>query len=377
MNIWNIFMSKFAVYGGGPVAMLLALMLNKHGINVEVWRPYLSPESSSGRRVFALNQRALEFLKSMGLNLLEDFHPIRSMQIWDASSFAQIQFNAAELGRSALAYTLDEIFLWDKIHQQLLASGIIIYDLAEDEVCHQSNGSWFITRSQADFLCIADGARSKIRQQLRVPCDSGSYQQQAIVAQVKVSQAQENVAFQAFGTNGPLAFLPLGAQDYSIVWSQDLKQAQALMALNEEDFARELGAAISHHLGEIIALEGLRTYPLHWLHAKSYFGPNWLLAGDAAHHFHPLAGLGLNSSIGDLICLSEILQQSGFSQRSLGVYQRSRKAQISPIMAGMQFLKNCFGIQEKIWVKCRSFGMDFLDHQGLIKKIMMKMMQDL
>jgi 2-octaprenylphenol hydroxylase len=375
MIIWMHVMTRFAVYGGGPVAMLLALMLQKQGLKTELWRPYFKPAQARSR-VFALNARALKFLKDLGIKV-DEYHPIRSMQIWDAKTFAQLGFSAAGIGKAALAYTIDEAYLWAVMMHALQENDIKIYDLAADESCRLSKGTWFVTGSRADFLCIADGANSKLRTELAVPCDQGSYHQEALVALVRVSQPQPQIAFQSFGAHGPLAFLPMGDNLYSIVWSQDLHEAKRLKSLSPDALAQELGKAMDQHLGEIISIEELRSYPLYWLHAKSYYGANWLLAGDSAHHFHPLAGLGLNMGIGDIISLSEIIEERGFSPLSLGYYQRARKAQISPIIWGMQFLKNCFGIQENFWVKCRSFGMDFLDHQEMAKKIMMRIMQEL
>ncbi|MDQ5884684.1 MAG: binding 3 protein, partial [Pseudomonadota bacterium] len=36
----------------------------------------------------------------------------------------------------------------------------------------------------------------------------------------------------------------------------------------------------------------------------------------------------------------------------------------------------CFGNTDGFWVKLRSLGMDWLNHQSLIKKMMMNMVQD-
>lgn len=372
-------MTKFAVYGGGPIAMLTALVLDKHGYHVELWRPHL-PHRASSKRVFALNQRSIDFLKSLGIGgpdvaLVQ--HPIRQMEIWDAQTFAQIHFAAADIGTAALAYTVDETALWTAIKVMFVARGLKVIDLVADEECVMEQGRWYITNSAADFVCIADGAGSKLRRVLGIPCQQGSYQQQALVAEVKVSKPKLHTAMQAFAPTGPLAFLPIGGDRYSIVWSQHLPQAQALLAQSQEEFNRCLAQALNDHLGEVIDCEHLSAYPLHWLQVKQYYGANWLIVGDAAHHFHPLAGLGLNMSIGDLICLDEVLTAGGFSAKSLGAYQRDRKAQITPVMFAMQFLKNCFGNQKNFWVKCRSFAIDFLDHQTLVKKMMMKVMQEL
>ena len=101
------------------------------------------------------------------------------------------------------------------------------------------------------------------------------------------------------------------------------------------------------------------------------------MVGDSAHYFHPLAGLGLNMGIGDVACLTRLLADTSSIAKTLGPYQRERKATLTPVIAGMKLIKNCFGIQQPFWVKFRSKGMDWLDHQLLLKKMMLKIIQDI
>jgi 2-octaprenylphenol hydroxylase len=372
-------MKKVAVYGGGIVAMLLAIIFKEKSYQVELWRPYVKPESQvKNQRVFALNQKAMQLLKQLGV--WSDLkHPnitsVHHMLVWDEQTAAQIQFAAGDIGQYALAHIVDEYFLWASILELVQRHEIPMIDLAAEEECFLQDNQWYITRSKADFLVIADGVRSKLREQLHVACERYSYQQIALVAKVKVSQGKDNTAFQVFGKHGPLAFLPLSSSGYySIVWSCDVSYANKLLALSDAELREQMASAMGYHLGDVELVMGLQSYPLQMLHAKHYVGSNWLLAGDAAHHFHPLAGLGLNMGIGDVLALRDL---SDLSLRHLMQYQRERRAVLTPVILGMKILKNCFGIQQPFWVKLRSLGMDFLDHQRNLKQLMMTMIQKL
>lgn len=375
-------MNKVAVYGGGIIAMLLAVMFKEKSYEVEIWRPFLQPKSDlNASRVFALNRKAMQFLKDMGV--WTDFKhkqitPVQSMLVWDEKTAAQIRFCASDLGQSTLSHIVDEGFLWDSLFQLLQKLNIPVIDLAQDEQCFEQAGLWYTTCSKANFLAIADGAKSKIRDTLRVPCTRDSYHQIALVAQVKVSRWIEGGAFQVFGEHGPLAFLPLNEPGYySIVWSLDNHYAKHVLALSSLEFRQTLSKAMDYHLGEVQDLYGLQSYPLHMLHAQKYVGENWLLAGDAAHHFHPLAGLGLNMGVGDIIALRKIISGQELSFASLTSYQRERKAALTGVIMGMKILKNCFGVQMPLWVKLRSLGLDFIDHQLKIKQLMMHLIQQI
>ena len=376
-------MNKIAIYGGGIVAMLLAIVFKQKSYEVELWRPKQKrTNQNANQRVFALNAKSIEFLKDLGCfntqNALSQTTLVQEMLIWDGITASQISFKASDIGKSNLSRIVDESFLWDSVFQVLEYHNIPIIDLAENEVCQPQGKDWYCTQSRASFLCIADGARSQIRKELNIPCKRYAYDQTAIVAKIRVHEFVSETAFQVFGPYGPLALLPLKEEGYySIVWSLDSEQAKKILLCSDLELKQSLGQYLGGHLGDIIEIEGIQSYPLHMLHVHQYFGLNWLIAGDAAHHFHPLAGLGLNMGISDVRVLSDILTLNKLNKMSLGQYQRNRKANLTPVILGMNFLKNCFGIQNPLWVKCRSFGLDFLEQQNMFKKIMMYIMQEL
>lgn len=376
-------MTKVAVYGGGIIAMLLAMVFKKQGIEVELWRPSFAQSDVENKRVFALNQAAIDCLSELDIKFPNDSEYVKSVQqmlVWDAITGSSLCFDAADVGAYQLTQIVHEHFLWQQLWDKLKEVDISVINLSPGQDCCQGEEKWHIQEgiSSADFLCIADGARSKLRQQLHIACDHYSYQQTALVAEVKVAREMDGIAFQAFGPHGPLAFLPLASPNqYSIVWSLDTDVAEAYIKLEESELKQAMGLALNQHLGTIEEIHGLKSYPLHMLHAKQYVGKNWLLAGDAAHHFHPLAGLGLNMGIGDVACLKRLMQNQTELAKIVMTYQRERRAALEPIIVGMKLIKNCFGIQQGFWVKLRSIGMDWLENQGILKKLMIAMIQNI
>lgn len=376
-------MNKVAVYGGGIVAMLMAIILREKSYEVELWRSKQQElKQPATNRVFALNRNSTQLLKDLGC-----FKPnqqvflsstlVKEMLIWDGHSASQISFSATEIGKSNLTRIVHERDLWDSIYSQINNLNIPIIDLAEEEQCHQQSGEWFCTQSKAQFLCIADGAHSKLRTQLQIPSEHYSYQQIAIVAKITLSQPKAKTAFQVFGAYGPLALLPLQDNTFSIVWSLDSHYAKHILSLSDAEIKEALREYLGGHLGDVLEIEGLKSYPLHMLHVKQYVGKNWLILGDAAHHFHPLAGLGLNMGIADVSAFREILTQKRINPISLGEFQRNRKASLQPIILGMNALKIFFGSKNLFLMKLRSFGLEILNQQNTIKKLLMYIMQEI
>ena len=268
-------MTKVAVYGGGIIAMLLAMVFKKQGIEVELWRPSFAQSDVENKRVFALNQAAIDCLSELDIKFPNDSEYVKSVQqmlVWDAITGSSLCFDAADVGAYQLTQIVHEHFLWQQLWDKLKEVDISVINLSPGQDCCQGEEKWHIQEgiSSADFLCIADGARSKLRQQLHIACDHYSYQQTALVAEVKVAREMDGIAFQAFGPHGPLAFLPLASPNqYSIVWSLDTDVAEAYIKLEESELKQAMGLALNQHLGTIEEIHGLKSYPLpRWVYQQ-------------------------------------------------------------------------------------------------------------
>jgi len=382
-------MNKVAVWGGGIIAMVTAILLKKNQLDVALWRPALQKIQGDNKRVFALSQTSLNLLKEFEIlkNIPEDAQQvIKKMLIWDGVGHAQLELQAADISQTKLATIVEEQALWEACWKKLNEMQIPVFETPSAESCVYEKNFWVLKLAEgrqvrADFLSIADGAHSPVRQSLKVPCERGSYHQLGLVAEIEVTKPHQGHALQIFGAHGPLAFLPLAQPcRYSMVWSLDTPLAKKYAQLDEKALCEKLNIYWEGAVGEVIAVKGLKTFPLHYLHTKKYFDNHWLLLGDAAHHFHPLAGLGLNAGFADLLCLRNLFldnPQALSAANLLAKYQRERKAKMLPLILGMKLIKNCFGITDVFWVKFRSLGMDWLNHQSLIKKVMMTLVQDL
>jgi 2-polyprenyl-6-methoxyphenol hydroxylase-like FAD-dependent oxidoreductase len=61
-------------------------------------------------------------------------------------------------------------------------------------------------------------------------------------------------------------------------------------------------AASQDELGKLTLTSERMAWPLQIATADRWCGPGWVLAGDAAHSVHPLAGQGLNLGLADAEC---------------------------------------------------------------------------
>jgi 2-octaprenyl-3-methyl-6-methoxy-1,4-benzoquinol hydroxylase/2-octaprenylphenol hydroxylase len=188
------------------------------------------------------------------------------------------------------------------------------------------------TRLRARVLVAAEGAESAVRTKHGIPFEGRDYGQRAVVAHVATERSHEGTAWQRFQPGGPLAFLPLADGRCSIVWSLPEAEAIRVLALDDDAFRRELGCAFDFRLGEITAASARAAFPLRLRLAQRYVEGRCVLAGDAAHVVHPLAGQGMNLGLRDVACLRRVLRAARERGSDLGAehvlrrYERERRS---------------------------------------------------
>ncbi|QMT61817.1 UbiH/UbiF/VisC/COQ6 family ubiquinone biosynthesis hydroxylase [Legionella sp. PC997] len=371
------------VIGGGIVGLTAALAMAQRGNSVAVIDAgSLKVDCSEpDPRVYAINFASQTLLQQ--LNVWQHLDktrrsPYSCMYVWDAESKAHIDFDSRYIGKPNLGNIIEESVLKHALLQQISnqTSIHLFPDSRVEEVFSGRDGVKVCSSEQTwegQLLMIADGANSPVRQKLKVPLNSWSYEQHALVATVSVEKPHQCTAYQVFRADGPLAFLPLAdAHQCSIVWSTDPEQVKKLMSLPEQEFNERLTHAFAKKLGGVEVLSTRHQFPLQMRHVKQYAGDRWLLLGDAAHTIHPLAGLGLNVGLADvrswIECLDRV-QDKLCSKKALGAYQRERKNAVWQIILMMEGFKRLFSNSFIPLVTLRGLGLSFCNRFMSIKRL--------
>lgn len=360
------------IRGAGVVGRTLALLLARERLRVAlVANP--TPPATADVRAYALNSASRGLLESLR-SWPDEAHAtaVTRMQVWGDQGGA-VCFDAATQGVPALAWIVDVPALEARL---------------AEAVRYQPQVELVNAPVPAALTAICEGRASRTRAEFGVDFDATPYPQHAIATRLVCEKPHGQTARQWFSQGSILAFLPLeGAQGNSVavVWSVPPEQVPDQLALDEAAFAQRLEAASQGTLGTL-RLSGERAaWPLqlaqarHWCGALAPIGAgnpvssgSWVLAGDAAHNVHPLAGQGLNLGLGDVQALAQVLRERGTWRsagdlRLLRRYERQRKAAILPMGLTTDGLQQLFSRPEGPWQMLRNFGMTSFERSGPLK----------
>jgi 2-octaprenyl-6-methoxyphenol hydroxylase len=228
------------------------------------------------------------------------------------------------------------------------------------------------------LLVAADGARSKIREEAGIASHGWNYSQSGIVTTVEHERDHEGRAEEHFLPAGPFAILPLKGKRSSIVWTEESREADRIVALPDEDFHRELESRFGLHLGTIAALGPRRAYPLGLSVARSFVADRIALVGDAAHVIHPIAGQGLNMGLRDIAALAEAVVDAmrlGLDPGGADVlerYQRWRRFDTMQMGVATDGLNRLFSNHSDVLRLVRDVGLGLVDRVPALKGLFIR-----
>ena len=335
-----------AVVGAGVVGCSAALAFARDGWRValvEARAPTPWRVDSPDLRVYAFapdNAALLDDLDVWREVVSARVQPYRAMRVWDAAGGGELAFAAERLGRSELGWIVEHGLLVDRLWNAVQRAGVVLHcpqrviALAQDADCAMLTLEDH-SLLRAKLVVAADGPDSALRELAGLTATRHEYGQRAVVAYVETELPHRETAWQRFLPGGPLAFLPctataaIGNRDEvdaridscahrdghvsSIVWTLPDDEAQRMLALDDAAFCNELTRAFDATLGKVVAVGKRIAFPLRRQLADDYVAGRVLLAGDAAHVVHPLAGQGVNLGLRDVAALRELLLSSAQS----------------------------------------------------------------
>ena len=355
------------IRGAGIVGRTLALLLARERLRVALVATPPAPDAARDVRAYALNTSSRQLLASLRV-WPDPVHAtaLRHMEVFGDEG-GSVHFDAGAQSVDALGWIVDVPALENRLVEAVRYQPLV--EVVERPV-------------DAPLTAICEGRASSTRSEFGVEFDVTPYPQHALATRLVCEKPHGQVARQWFSADGILALLPLDGPEghtVAVVWSTVPEAAQQWKDAAPTDFTTRLQELSQHALGTL-ELQGPRlTWPLQQAVARRWSGvqpgnpaASWVLAGDAAHNVHPLAGQGLNLGLADVQALARILQErdawrSTGDSKLLRRYERERKAGLAPMGLAMDGLQQLFARPEAPWQALRNWGMKGFELSGPLK----------
>src|SRR5262245_51622801 len=230
----------------------------------------------------------------------------------------------------------------------------------------------------ARVVLAADGARSVIREAAGIQSFGWDYEQAGIVTTVEHEREHHGRAEEHFLPAGPFAILPLKGRRSSIVWTENVHEAERIVALPDAGFHAELEQRFGLKLGEIKAVGPRRAFPLGLSVARSFVGERIALVGDAAHVIHPIAGQGLNLGLRDVAALAEAVADAARLGLDIGGpdvldrYQRWRRFDTLTMGVATDGLNRLFSNRSDALRVVRDIGLGLVERMPRLKDMFIR-----
>jgi 2-octaprenylphenol hydroxylase len=378
-----------AIVGGGMVGLATAIGLAQADLNVVVIDAGHT-EAVSGEprlRVSAINKASQRLLENLGAWAYLDTSratPYQKMAVWDKDGFGKIAFDANSISETSLGAIIENDAISFALAKRASEFDNIthIQNQRIERIAFGEREAWLTLANGVDseiesvsaaLVIAADGANSWVRE---IPLTFWDYGHHAIVATIRTEMPHLATARQVFLQDGPLAFLPLYEDNLcSIVWSVPPERATELLAMDKVQFERNLTAAFDGRLG-ICQLESERqAFPLRMRYARHFARHRLVLAGDAAHTIHPLAGQGVNLGFLDAASIIEVISELQQAGKDIGDYaqlralERWRKADAMEMIAAMEGFKRLFEGSNPVKKVIRDLGLNLVDNVAGLKTV--------
>ena len=235
------------IVGGGPVGLVLALALQQQGVPFTVLEARAKGASHQDTRALALSYGSRLILEKLGVwdDLEAKATAINTIHISQRGGLGRTRLNATEHDLPALGYVLPYGAI-TKALDDAVDSANIVYETQATEIKPGAPVAQVVLERQGELttlasplLVIADGGRS-LSGIKGIERETKEYGHDALVSKVRAELPHGNIAYERFTSQGPMALLPNGARDFSLVWTGEKARIDALLALDDAMFLKQL-----------------------------------------------------------------------------------------------------------------------------------------
>ena len=377
------------ISGGGLNGITLALALNHAGISVAIVDKMPHETISLGNftgRSYALSSASKKMLSVLNLwqSLTHTAQPMLEIKVTDGSvgigpSPFMMHFGQNDFSDGPMGFVVEDRHLRQSLIKSLIQSDIKYF--SETTILKQTLNDSAATVEldngktlTASVLVGADGRTSKTAWAAKINRTGWNYEQSSLVCAIEHEKPHNGIAYQHFLPTGPLAILPLTGNCSGIVWTEKIRTAKIIHALNKNAYLDALRPRVGEFLGGISLVGTREIYSLSLSMVHHMIDARLALVGDAAHVIHPIAGQGLNAGFKDIAALTEVLCEAKRRGQDLGAYstldqyQRWRRFDNAMLGVATNGFNNMFSNSNAIPRTIRNLGLAVVNNTNFLRR---------
>ncbi|HDR8950663.1 TPA: FAD-dependent monooxygenase [Burkholderia vietnamiensis] len=336
------------IVGAGPVGMTLAALLAQYGIRPRIVEKRETP--SDGSKALAVNAASLKVLDRIGVaqRIVERGERIHDIHVYrDGTPLIHIDCARARGTPYPFSIALPqpdtERILWTHLRERgieverprLVQS---VSDAGDRVDVTLEGGNGELERAQFDYVVGCDGSRSMVRTSLGIDFQGRDYRSFMLLIDARIDWPSKRAGHADYFVrdSGFIIVIPLPGGLYRIVMSEngsdpgEMKRPRKL-----DDYQRIVDRYAPHPL-RLREIVWESQAPLYNRLAARFGDARVLLAGDAAHLFSPIGGLGMNTGIQDAANLAWRLAgvaKGDYATAVLDSYRRERRQMAERLVA--------------------------------------------
>ncbi len=345
--------NHIVIVGGGPVGSVLALALQQQSIAFTMLEARARGASHQDTRALALSYGSRLILEKLGVwDAVEtQATAINTIHISQRGGLGRTKLNAADHNLPAIGYVLPYGALTQALDGALDTSQVL-YEAEATQikpsepfaaVIFNQNGKSQILVSA--MLVVADGGRS-LGEIAGIERETKEYGHDALVSKVTAELPHNNIAYERFTPQGPMALLPNGETGFSLVWTGLQANIHALLALDNSTFLIQLHEAFGDRVGKFLTIEKRLSFPLKLSRLQPSTSSHLAVIGNAAQTMHPVAGQGFNVGLRDAWTLADLIvntpENALGSAAMLDAYSKERNRDVKGGVLFTDLLVNVF-----------------------------------
>lgn len=369
--------TSIVIVGGGPVGSVLALYLQQKNIPFAMLEARVKGASHQDKRALALSYGTRLVLEKLNVwDAVEaNATAINTIHISQRGGLGRTKLTASEHNLPAIGYVVSYGALSQALDAVLDTANVLYGAEATDIQTGKLHST--VTFKQAEnvhtliaaLLVVADGGRS-LNVIDGIEKETKEYGHDALVTKVQAELPHNNIAYERFTPEGPMALLPNGERDFSLVWTGLQVNIHEVYGLDDASFLKQLHDAFGDRVGRFLSVEKRMCFPLKLSTLKPATAPHLAnlhlaIIGNAAQTMHPVAGQGFNVGIRDAWTLADLIIKTPAnalgSEAMLTQYQQQRKRDTRGGLLFTDLLVNVFSNDLVGAGSLRGVGLGLLD----------------